>query len=131
MSAVRIFVYGSLRRDATGTAHPLLRDARFLGAATVRGQLYRVDWYPGLVLSPDEGAVHGELFELTPDHLDRTIAALDDYEGGGFRRRRTVASLEGSEEALDTWTFAYLGPTHSLERIGSGDFGAPEHRVRR
>ena len=42
MSAVRLFVYGSLRRDSEGKSHPLLASARYLGAATVDGALYRV-----------------------------------------------------------------------------------------
>src|SRR5690606_4235754 len=40
MSAVRLFVYGSLRRNAQAAPHPLLADATFLGPATVPGTLY-------------------------------------------------------------------------------------------
>lgn len=147
MSAVWLFVYGSLRRDAAGNHHPLLAQARFVGHATVPGALYRVTWYPGLV--PDEdGTVHGELYELPLPLADRMLQVLDDYEGGGFRRRKVVATLratpsspDGSTQAAhasservvtrhDAWVYTYVGALHALERIASGDHGvAPQHRA--
>lgn len=127
MSAVRLFVYGSLRRNAQAAPHPLLSDATFLGSATVPGTLYSVDWYPGLVLAGD-GVVHGELFELHPSRADAILRQLDDYEGGGFRRRK-VSVTRGSGEALDAWSYAYIGPVHALTVIASGDYGTPVHRA--
>lgn len=138
MSAVTIFVYGSLRRDASGSPHPLLKRARFIAPATVRGTLYRVDWYPGLV--PDEKCstvVHGELFELPNESVDAMIKSLDDYEGGGFRRRRAAVSVDAADSGAQgaaiptsTWVYAYTGATHALEVIPSGDYGTPVHRAR-
>jgi gamma-glutamylcyclotransferase (GGCT)/AIG2-like uncharacterized protein YtfP len=128
MSAVRLFVYGSLRRDAEGRPHPLLADAIHLGAATVPGALYRVDWYPGLVLGGD-GTVHGELYELPVDKVDHLLGALDDYEGGGFRRRKATVHTDGVAHA-DAWVYAYIGPTHALQAIAGGDYGPPVHRAR-
>ena len=128
MSAVRLFVYGSLRRDAEGMSHPLLADARCLGAATVAGALFRVDWYPGLVLG-GEGVVHGELYELPIDKVDHMLTSLDDYEGGGFRRRKASVTVDGIDHA-DAWVYTYIGPTHALSAIDSGDHGAPIHRAR-
>lgn len=149
MSAVWLFVYGSLRRDAGGGQHPLLAQARFAGPATVSGVLYQVDWYPGLV-PQDGGTVHGELYELPVMHADRMLQSLDDYEGGGFRRRKLAARLHASHASHavpgdvapaggdgsappshDAWAYTYLGAVHALDRIASGDFGvAPEHRTR-
>jgi gamma-glutamylcyclotransferase (GGCT)/AIG2-like uncharacterized protein YtfP len=128
MSAVRLFVYGSLRRNAEGTSHPLLADATCLGAATVSGTLYKVDWYPGLVLS-GSGVVHGELFELPLPRADAMLRSLDDYEGGGYRRRKTNAMLAAGIDTLDAWVYVYMGPTHALAAIESGDYGVPEHRA--
>ena len=128
MSAVRLFVYGSLRRDRAGASHPLLADATFLGAASVVGALYKVDWYPGLVLGND-GTVHGELYELPMAHVDHMLTALDDYEGGGFRRRKATAQVDGVDYP-NVWVYAYLGPTHALTAIATGDYGPPEHRAR-
>lgn len=130
MTPTRLFVYGSLRRNATGAHHPLLGAARLLGAATVEGALYRVAWYPGLVLEAGGGEVRGELYELPSAGAGAMLAALDDYEGAGFGRRHTQARLDATGESLDTWMYAYLGDTPTLERIPSGDYGVPEHRSR-
>lgn len=130
MMATGLFVYGSLRRNATGAHHPLLAAARCLGRATVEGTLYRVAWYPGLVLEAGGGEVVGELYELPSAGADTMLAALDDYEGTGFGRRHTRARLDATGEPLDTWTYEYLGATPTLERISSGDYGVPEHRAR-
>lgn len=127
MSAVRLFVYGSLRRNAEGGSHPLLADAGFLGPATVPGTLYSVNWYPGLVLGSD-GTVHGELYELPIARADAMLHALDDYEGGGFRRRKAHV-LAASGDVSDAWVYVYDGPVHALETIASGDYGTPVHRA--
>lgn len=127
MSAVRLFVYGSLRRNAESATHPFLTGANFLGPATVAGTLYSVDWYPGLVLAGD-GTVRGELYELPATRADSILNALDDYEGGGFRRRKVSVAL-ASGDRFDAWTYAYLGPVHALQVISSGDYGTPVHRA--
>ena len=138
MTSVALFVYGSLRRDAAGDAHPLLRDAHFVASATVRGVLYLVDWYPGLALDDtSDSVVHGELFQLPAAYADAMLAALDDYEGGGFRRRqaRVIAGAGGVVDSegnvfSDAWVYEYVGPALELSRIASGDYGVPVHRAR-
>ena len=130
MSPVVIFVYGSLRRNAAGESHPLLREGRFLTAATVPGVLYRVSWYPGLVGDEaSESRVHGELFELPAERAAAMLAALDDYEGGGFGRQQMRATADGNAPR-DCWVYAYVGSTHALSLIPSGDYGVPVHRAR-
>ena len=128
MSAVRLFVYGSLKRDAGGTSHPLLAKATYLGATTVCGLLYQVDWYPGLVLS-ERGVVHGELYEFPAAQAGAMLMALDDYEGGEYPRRKARASGDGFD-GVDTWVYVYVGPTHTLKTIASGDFDTPVHPER-
>ncbi len=46
-----VFVYGTLRQGASN--HFRLEGATTLGEAWVLGQLYRIDWYPGLLLDDD------------------------------------------------------------------------------
>lgn len=125
-----LFVYGSLRRNADGAPHPLLREGRFLTAATVPGVLYRVNWYPGLVADEEGGSrVCGELFELPAERAAALLAALDDYEGSGFRRRQLHASAAGNSVG-DAWVYEYVGPTQALALIPSGDYAVPVHRER-
>jgi gamma-glutamylcyclotransferase (GGCT)/AIG2-like uncharacterized protein YtfP len=76
-----LFVYGSL---LTRIGHPqgerLRRDASLIGDATLRGRLFRVSWYPGVVRSDTPGdLVHGEVYRLYDPVA--SLAWLDAYEG--------------------------------------------------
>lgn len=119
----RIFVYGTLRRGASN-AHRL-QGGRWCAAAVLRGRLYRVSWYPGLV--PDEAgrAVCGDLWEVpTP-----MLAELDAFEGlppGAMcgaeyeRRRVEVEHVDGSR--AEAWVWVWRAATESLVELESGDW---------
>ncbi len=124
---MHLFVYGTLRRAA---GHPMHRSlcafASLVGEARVRGRLYRIDHYPGLVLDDAAGWVRGELYRLRDLH---GLDALDEYEGAGphdpepreYRRvQRSVQLLEGGER--NAWIYEYRWPTQGRPAIGSGDF---------
>jgi gamma-glutamylcyclotransferase (GGCT)/AIG2-like uncharacterized protein YtfP len=126
MTDVFLFVYGTLRVGFVGPmARRLRSEARHLGAARVRGSLYRVDHYPGFV--PD-GAdwVMGDLFAL--GDAEATLGWLDEYEECSpafpapqeYRRDRlTVETPDGPAEA---WTYIYARALDGLDRIDGGDF---------
>ncbi len=61
--------------------------------------------------------------------MHETVASLDDYEGGGFRRRKSTVRADGIDHA-DAWVYTYIGPTHALSAIATGDYGPPVHRAR-
>ena len=117
-----LFVYGTLRLGLKNRYTLLLAEsATFLGAALVRGQLYRIADYPGLVLGDDpRDCVRGDLFRLREP--DKTLALLDDYEGAEYRRVEAAVSLIDSRESLRAWTYVYDGDVTGKERIESGDF---------
>lgn len=124
---MNLFVYGTLRRSPAHPMHALLREtATGLGDARVRGLLYRVAQYPGLVLDATAGWVHGELYGLRD--LD-VLARLDAYEGAGphdpepreYRRIRTVVQRHDGQD-VDAWLYEYGWPTVGLPIIASGDF---------
>ncbi len=127
MSSAHLFVYGSLRRNGSGASHPLLVGADHLGNATVQGTLYRVSWYPGLVLTGD-GRVHGEVFAFPPARAEAMIAALDEYEGTLYVREVAVVQLADGR-TVNSFVYTYRGPTAGLPVIASGDFGVPTHRA--
>jgi gamma-glutamylcyclotransferase (GGCT)/AIG2-like uncharacterized protein YtfP len=79
----RVFVYGTLRKDARGPKQSALtRDWSFEGYGSVAAALYDFGAYPGAVKSPaPEARVRGELYRL-PD-AEETLALLDHYEGCG------------------------------------------------
>jgi gamma-glutamylcyclotransferase (GGCT)/AIG2-like uncharacterized protein YtfP len=118
---MRLFVYGTLRRDAAGRIHPMLAQAVFDGPATVTGRLYRVAWYPGVILDPAGDLVTGELYLLPAGaHI---LEALDAYEGATFARRRVIATREDAR-VTDAWIYEWLGTSAGLARIESGDWHA-------
>ncbi len=112
----RIFVYGSLRRSAPGKHHPFLRDARFLGAATIRGRLYDLGPHSMMVPSPDGGRVHGEVYELPRDRAVECWRTLDDYEGSDFKRVRVFATLRNGTRRA-TWVYTSRKPLPKSARL--------------
>ena len=128
MSGSHLFVYGTLRRDPQGKINRILtRNAEFLGEATLRGKLFRVGFYPGLVPSDDpKDIVYGEVYKLRrPDFI---LPILDEYEECGprfpepaFIRRKQVVKFK-SGEVIGTWVYIFARPTLSLQIIRSGDF---------
>jgi gamma-glutamylcyclotransferase (GGCT)/AIG2-like uncharacterized protein YtfP len=98
---------------------------RLVGGARVRGRLFAVDWYPGLVLG-DEAWVRGELWALDDSSA---LYPLDAYEGCGdddwppheFVRARTLVHLdEGATH--EAWVYVYNRATHGLDVVASGDW---------
>lgn len=122
----RLFVYGSLRR---GSGHPmsiwLSAYTRVLAAAKVRGSLYRVSYYPGLV--PGPGWVVGELLELEHSSEKETLVTLDAFEvcawleDDEFRRERTTVVLADGHPC-EAWVYWYRGETQALQAVPEGDW---------
>jgi gamma-glutamylcyclotransferase (GGCT)/AIG2-like uncharacterized protein YtfP len=125
-----IFVYGSL---LSSMAHPkgeqLRREADLVGSGRVNGRLYRVSWYPGVVLShqPDDN-VHGEVYGLRAPA--ETITWLDAYEGltpepaavadrDEYARVQCSVSLANGT-TVQAWIYVYQRPTTTLLRVPSG-----------
>lgn len=135
-----LFVYGTLRR---GSGHPmqrvLSRNARWLGAATFRGRLYRVADYPGAVPSDDaRDAVRGDVYRLARPRS--TLLRLDRYEdcvfgrpgAGAYRRECVTLQLDGVGP-VRAWIYLLNGATEESRRIAHGDFLAlrrPQPRPR-
>lgn len=91
MPTVRLFVYGSLKRD--GRHHSELAGARFLGDATTAPGYSLVQLGTYLALVPKgAGTVVGELFELESAKL----SALDDFEGPEYERVSLEVLLPGA-----------------------------------
>lgn len=109
-----VFVYGTLRYQ--GSNGHRLGAARRLGDATIQGCLYRIDWYPGLVLGLD-GIVFGEVYEVAPCD----IAALDTYEGSEYLRIKAEVTMANGK-ICEAWVWEYQESIEGLERIVSGNW---------
>lgn len=124
----RLFVYGSLRRDAPDGRADLLGDgAELVGRGRVRGRLLDLGAYPGLVPAVTrEERVRGELYAI---RSRRTLAALDAYEDYDPRRpERSLFLRREAQVELDSgnttraWVYWYAGPVGRGRRIASGDY---------
>lgn len=117
-AATQLFVYGTLRRG--GSNHFRMQGMAFAAPASVRGRLYRVDWYPALVLDPDAPAVVGEIYQIHHSSLP----ALDEYEGPQYRRvLSTATDAQGQDH--EVWIWEWAGSIETLQPIPNGDWLHP------
>ena len=122
-----LFVYGTLRNAFESEAHKkYLRGADFVSPAKIRGQLYMVDYYPGLVLSETEHWALGEVYLL---ENEAQLHDLDVYEGCAKKspqpheyERRMVDAVLASGESINAWVYVYKQDTSTFKLIDSGDF---------
>lgn len=130
MQGELLFVYGTLRRDCTSGAHATyLADAQFIARATLNGKLFRVSYYPALVLDENAGKVTGEVYQLASAEQ---LARLDAYEECTYPalpqqeyQRLQVQVLTDAGAHLSAWVYAYQRNCDQLELIASGDFLNP------
>ena len=81
---IHLFVYGTLRPClAPAEIAPVVAQLEPTGEGHLQGTLYHLGHYPGLMLVPVTGLVHGIVFTLPEDPTIATeiLAQLDLYEG--------------------------------------------------
>ena len=125
----KLFVYGTLRRDAKHELSSLLeRHARFVGRGAVRGKLYDLGDYPGL-RSEEDGRVLGDVYEINEKSWSFIIHRLDEYEGCSpsdpepheYRRDIVPVYLRGGR-TLSAWAYVLNRDPKGLTEIVSGDY---------
>lgn len=131
MVPVYLFVYGTLRRGASADLAVQYPDAvRWHTTGWLQGHLYRISYYPGLVLHPDGPRVVGDIFELM--RPSETLAMLDEFEACSpqhpppheYTRQRVTVQCAQSH-AVPAWTYVYNHAVQTLNAISSGDFLNP------
>lgn len=103
-----VFVYGTLKRGgAREKCWP--RKPLRIEPATVRGALYDLGKYPGLVAGDD--LVTGELWHFAVGVMSATLTALDEVEGycGGPNDwyRREIIACQTISATQNAWTYLY------------------------
>lgn len=118
-----VFVYGTLRRGGSNDFR--MAGAEFVTQGTITGRMYRIDWYPGLVLDDAGDEIHGDVFAVTPDLL----SALDIFEGlsageieGSEYRRVQTTVVRQDSQTLTAWVWEWLGIVDESQRIADGDW---------
>lgn len=130
MTDEQLFVYGTLRRGCpTGAHNKFLVGATFIAPARVKGKLFKVSYYPALVIDETADWVTGEIYQLASTEQ---LAALDAYEECSYPalpeqeyQRRKITVLTDVGESLSVWGYAYQHVITHLEFIASGDFLNP------
>jgi putative glutamine amidotransferase len=123
-----LFVYGTLIPGSTPTCvADLMARFRPVGPATVRGVLYDLRNYPGLLLEDRSREVPGFLLEFPADD-ETLLRRLDAYEGFDpnapttslFRRVTATATLATTSRAVDCQVYVYNRPKPGDRVIASG-----------
>jgi gamma-glutamylcyclotransferase (GGCT)/AIG2-like uncharacterized protein YtfP len=129
-----LFVYGTLRLDlATAETCPLLAGVKRTSSATVRGRLYDLGAYPGLLLAESGTLIMGELLELNDAKVQ--LKTFDDYEGFDenaishslFVRTKCCASLPDGR-SVEVWIYVYNQSLSAARLIESGDYAEVARR---
>lgn len=122
-----LFVYGTLRRGSASAEAPRLHaECAWLGTARAGGRLYRVGWYPALVIAADRDWVTGDVLRMADPPA--TLAWLDAYEecGPGFSEpqeyRRDLIEIVLAGEQVRAWAYLYNRPVDGLEAMSNGDW---------
>ncbi len=100
--------------------------AQFLGEAKIRGRLYNLGRFPGLVEITADDWAFGDIYDLGA-HAEPTIAELDRYEDAEsspnalFERRLAKVIREGGSQA-EAWVYWFRGAVEEKQRIESGRY---------
>jgi gamma-glutamylcyclotransferase (GGCT)/AIG2-like uncharacterized protein YtfP len=129
----RLFVYGTLLSTA---GHPmgtrLQREARLIGPGTVRGRLYSLGRYPGLVEADGAGRlVHGEVYALKMTAV--SLKWLDAYEGivpgrpeeSPYERVVRPVRLD-TGQTIDAWVYLYRRSVRLRPEVTGGRWTMPQ-----
>lgn len=124
-----LFVYGTLLADLnSGPGQILANQATFVGEAWIRGKLYDLGAYPGLVYNPQSTEmVKGHIFRLKMP--DKTLPILDQYEGYDEKFaeqsayfRATCPIIDQHDHIWECQVYLYQGDISTKPIIKSGDY---------
>ena len=130
-----LFVYGTLLKEYKEPRPiEILAFAKYVGKAWMYGQLYKVSYYPGLIIPEKKEncqQVRGEVYELY--NPAQAIELLDDYEDyfendldeSLYLRKEVDCYVGETDSKTKAWTYIY-NQTHEADQlIKSGDFMHP------
>ncbi|WP_417541875.1 gamma-glutamylcyclotransferase family protein [Methylophaga thalassica] len=126
-----LFVYGTLMKDTNHSmARLLTKHSEFICRASMQGQLYLIDYYPGAILSESkDDIVYGELYKLS--NASWVLSQLDDYEECSssfpkpheYQRQLITIQPHAADVSLSlAWAYLYQYPLNNKPRIKNGQF---------
>ena len=126
-----LFVYGTLRLGSSNPHAAFLHECcTHAGLGTITGRLYRIGYYPGLLLDPGGVHVVGDVFALPAgEQRAGLLQQLDHYEG--VDRNQTEAEylrepvmVQADSGPVLCWVYLYNHSVAGKPEITSGDFMA-------
>ena len=121
--ASHVFVYGTLRRGQANDINRLLPAPVYRGMARIRGVLYDLGPYPGVILGGSEGWVSGEVYAIPPE-LEQRLDLIEEVApepSGEYARRHIDVEVDG--QVLRCLVYE-IAPTRTVgrPRIAHGDW---------
>lgn len=123
-----LFVYGTLQSSFINEWSNFLNaHAQLMGNAHINGDLYKIDFYPGVIPNSNpESKVYGELY--FSENMNEILEKLDEYEGCTTNDplphefKRITIPVNINNEVIDGWCYVYTFTAESLIKIESGKF---------
>ena len=122
-----LFVYGTLLQPGNEFADYLNQHCTYITLGKMKGILYDIGEYPGLVIPGDaEQYIYGSVLKLC--HPEENLRVIDDYEGFGPGQEqpnlfvRVIKPVETDSEIIEAWVYLYNLPTTDLPQITSGNY---------
>lgn len=91
------FVYGTLRQGDDNDITRLRPAPRFVGRATIKGRMYHLGRYPGVLLGGQADVV-GEVYEIAPE-LERVLDEIEELypqQTNEYFKRELPVSVSGA-----------------------------------
>jgi gamma-glutamylcyclotransferase (GGCT)/AIG2-like uncharacterized protein YtfP len=122
-----LFVYGTLLTEDNEYAVYLKNHSRFHSYGKIKGKLYDIGEYPGVILSSKgDEYIYGSILKL--EHPEDVFPIIDDYEGYGKDQPipnefiRLLAQVETSHTSINCWMYVYNLPITGLKLIENGRY---------
>jgi gamma-glutamylcyclotransferase (GGCT)/AIG2-like uncharacterized protein YtfP len=122
-----LFVYGTLKVDTGPTSYARHFDKVRLGSkpATVKGVLYDMGYFPGLILGGDK-IVYGELHRYS--HFGKVIEIMDQIEGylgkgdpeNLYNRVKVQVLMTGNEATVTATAYEFAQSVKSYPAVADG-----------
>ncbi|OOQ61825.1 gamma-glutamylcyclotransferase family protein [Mucilaginibacter pedocola] len=120
-----LFVYGTLLQPGNEFADYLNQHCKFITRGKLKGILYDIGEYPGLILNDTTGYVFGNIYQIDKEDV---LKELDIYEGVGPDEEqpnlylRLSLPIETDSGSMQAWVYVYNRPIDRLPVIASGNY---------
>ncbi|MBK0379030.1 gamma-glutamylcyclotransferase family protein [Mucilaginibacter segetis] len=121
-----LFVYGTLLQQHNKFTLYLNMHCSFYNKGQIKGRLYDIGEYPGLIVDNNAGYVYGNIYKIGNPEI---LRELDIYEGNGPEEEqpnlyiRQKHLIETDNDTVKAWLYHYNLPIENLKQITSGNYG--------